>query len=414
MSDIVIEVSELSKKYSLSNEKGDSEVKMALNPISFNVNKGERWGVIGKNGSGKSTLLKILSGIIKPSSGHATLYGSVAHILSVGDNFIPDLTGKENTEMFFRLHGLSSKKASEAFDKAAEFADIGNYVYSPVKTYSDGMYLRLAFSACLQLSGNILLVDEIFSAGDASFREKLKKHFTDKFKTAETMIMVSHDPDEIISYCTHCLWLDKGNIMFAGKAKEVETAYYYELYKEDLGKEHNQHISGTGDGQKASFLPIENDCIRVNNFVIDAPLNDIDITYDTGVRFNISIDKKQAGMALHPAIRIHNYLMSVVMMLVPQANSATENSMRAHQNTVGQMNIEITLPPHILAFGNYYAEIIFARNFFMDKDKMDEAIKVPTKVHFEVKQGEVYDYADELDNSSIKPQCDWKITVNAQ
>ena len=99
------------------------------------------------------------------------------------------------------------------------------------------------------------------------------------------------------------------------------------------------------------------------------------------------------------------------MLLVPQADSAAESNMRAHKDTIGKMTFEVTLPPHILAFGNYYAEVIFARNFFSGKGVLEEAIKVPAKIHFEVKQGQVYDYADEIDNSSIKPQCGWKITI---
>ena len=408
---MVIEVNELSKQYYLNNEKKGGKITTALKPISFQINKGERWGIIGKNGSGKSTLLKILSGIVKPSSGFASLTGSVTHILSIGDNFIPDLTGRENAEFFFRLNGFSPQQATEAFNRAAEFAEIGDYIYSPVKTYSDGMYLRLAFSACLQLSANILLVDEIFSAGDASFQEKLKEHFSKKFTASETMVMVSHNPEEIIAYCTHCLWLEQGAVKLAGTAKEVEAAYYYAMFKEKWEDDYKRPLSQNNNNPVQPFMPAENDLLRVSDFMCTAPVDATAITYESGLRFCIDIEKKQEGLVLHPAIRVYDYLMNMILMIMPQANSNADKDMRAHKDTLGTMRYMATLPPQILTFGNYYAELIFAKNGATDSGFKEEAIKLPTKIHFEVKQGLIEDYAGGTDNISIKPQCDWVIKI---
>ena len=362
MNDIVIEVNELSKQYDLNSEKGGAKVTTALKPISFRINKGERWGIVGKNGSGKSTLLKILSGIVKPSSGSASLVGSVTHILSIGDNFIPDLSGRENVEFFFRVNGYSRQKATEAFHRAAEFADIGEYVYSPIKTYSDGMYLRLAFSACLQLSANILLVDEIFSAGDASFQEKLKQHFSNKFTSAETMVMVSHNPEEIITYCTHCLWLEQGAIKLAGTAKDVESAYYYAMFKEKWEEDYKRPLLQNTNNPPKAFAPAENEYMKVTGFSCKAPEGATSITYESGLQFSMDIEKKQENLVLHPAIRVYDYLMNMILMIMPQANSDADRDMRTHKDTIGKMRFEATLPPRILTFGNYYAELIFAKN----------------------------------------------------
>lgn len=411
MSEIVIEVNELSKQYHLNSEKGSRKVTTALKSISFEINKGERWGIIGKNGSGKSTLLKMLSGIVKPSSGSVTLVGSVAHILSVGDNFIPDLTGRENVEIFFRLNGFSAQEATEAFNRAAEFAEIGDYIYSPVKTYSDGMYLRVAFSACLQLSANILLVDEVFNAGDAAFREKLKLHYNDKYTSAETMVMVSHNPEEIITYCTHCLWLENGAIKLVGSAKDVETAYYYAMFKEKREEAYKRPLVQNADNMGTPFVPVENELLKVSDFSIEAPEGAASITYESGILFNIDIEKKQEHLVLHPAIHIYDYLMNMILTMIPQANSMSDSNMKTHENTTGKMRFTTKLQPYILTFGNYYAEIIFAKNSSPDRDFLVEAIKAPGKIHFEVRQGKIYDYAGGTNNISIKPQCNWEITI---
>jgi ABC-type polysaccharide/polyol phosphate transport system ATPase subunit len=411
MSDIAVKVNRLSKQYHLNNEKGSSQVNTVLKDLSFDILRGEKWGIIGKNGSGKSTLLKILSGIVKPTFGSASIYGSLTHILSIGDNFIPDLTGRENVEFFFRLNGFSKKKSLEALERTIDFAGIGEYIYAPVKTYSDGMYLRLAFSACLELSADILLIDEVFSAGDAAFQEKLKLRIQNKLTSADTMLMVSHNPDEIIEYCTHCIWLDRGEIKLMGPVKDVESAYYYQLAKENWEKDYTRPLSKSFTDAEMSFIPIGNEYLKVSGFFIKAHLGSANITYESGIKFSISIEKKQAGLIIHPAIKIYDYLMNKVMLLMPEANSSDDQNIIDHEDTIGKIKYVTTLPPKILTFGNYYAELVFSKNSSTDKDFIEEAIKVPNKLHFEVKQGLIPDLAGGTDNISIKPHCDWEITL---
>lgn len=407
MNQVVIDVKGLSKQYHVNN----GQVIYAIKNLTFQVKRGERWGIIGKNGSGKSTLLKILSNIIKPSSGTAALQGKVSHILSVGDNFIGELSGKENANIFFRLYGFSQKQAAEATKQVEAFAEIGEYFNMPVKTYSDGMYLRVAFAASIQLSANIVLLDEIFSAGDAAFREKLKQHFAGQIAKSETILMISHNPEEIIKNCSHCLWLEEGEIKMMGTAKEVETAYYYHLSKDKWQSAYEQSTTKISHQTQLSFIPFESEYLKINAFRITPPLRESQITYETGIKFSIDFEKKQKNVVLHACINIFDYMMNPILMLIANSNSEADSIIRAHEETIGPMRYSAYLPPYILSFGNYYAEVSFTKNAMPENDFLDEAIKSPNKIHFEVKKGLIHDYAGAAANIFIKPQCNWTIEV---
>jgi ABC-type polysaccharide/polyol phosphate transport system ATPase subunit len=407
MNDIVIDVKGLSKQYRVNN----GQVIYAIKDLTFQVKRGERWGIIGKNGSGKSTLLKILSNIIKPSSGKATLLGRVSHILSVGDNFIGEINGKENVENFFKLNGMNERQAIEATNWVEEFAEIGEYINMPVKTYSDGMYLRVAFAASLQLSADIILLDEVFSAGDAVFREKLKQHSANKMARTETILRISHSPEEIIANCSHCLWLESGTIKMIGAAKEVETAYYRHLSKDNWQRVYERSSTKNSDQTQFSFISFENEYLRINGFTISSPSPEGVISYETGIKFSIDFQKKQKNTVLHPCINIFDYMMNPILMLIANSNLEADRIIRMHEETIGQMHYSVYLPPNLLSFGNYYAEISFTKDAMPDNDFIEEAIKSPNKIHFEVKKGFTHDYAGAAANIFIKPQCEWTINI---
>lgn len=194
-----IELTGVSKVY------GDKHV---LRDISFTVSKGESVGIIGKNGAGKSTLLKILAGIIKPSSGQIELFGKVTSILDVGTGFHPDLSGRENINMVCHLLGYSSKDVSEKVNQIIDFSELNEHIDFPVKNYSNGMYLRLAFSIYVFFHTDILLFDEVLSVGDASFKKKIL-HIIHEFKNnGKTIVLVSHNLNDIINYCDRVIYLD--------------------------------------------------------------------------------------------------------------------------------------------------------------------------------------------------------------
>jgi lipopolysaccharide transport system ATP-binding protein len=197
----------------------------ALKDVSFELAPGDILGVVGRNGAGKSTLLKILAGIVKPTDGEVTYRGKLVSILELGAGFHPDLTGRENVFLNGELLGLSKHDIRARFDDILEFCGLAEFIDEPVKHYSNGMYLRLAFSVFAHLETNILLLDEIISVGDIAFRQKSYSKLIDVANRGTTIIIVSHDPDQVKDICNKCLFLDKGRMISFGATAEVLNDY---------------------------------------------------------------------------------------------------------------------------------------------------------------------------------------------
>jgi len=197
----------------------------ALDKVSFELEPGDILGVVGRNGAGKSTLLKILAGIAKPTGGEVTYRGRLVSILELGAGFHPDLTGRENIFLNGELLGLSRDKIRAHFAEILEFCELEDFIDQPVKKYSNGMYLRLAFSVFAHLETNILLLDEIISVGDIGFRQKSYIKIMEVANRGTTIILVSHDPDQVKDICNKCLFLDKGRVMSFGATSEVLNDY---------------------------------------------------------------------------------------------------------------------------------------------------------------------------------------------
>jgi ABC-type polysaccharide/polyol phosphate transport system ATPase subunit len=409
--DIVIELTGVTKQYKLvQTVSGIPRVKYALKNINLEIREGERWGIIGFNGSGKSTLLKTIAGIVKPTSGSGWRKGTLSHILEVGSNFIPELSGRENASIFFLTHGLKKDQVEMAVAKTIELADIGNYFDEAVKNYSSGMYLRVAFAASVQLSADVLLIDEVFSVGDASFREKIKHHLFETFTRKRTLMLVSHNPEEIVEMCTHGLWLEKGEIKMIGTAKEVEAAYYHQLAKEYSETNYLNPVNVLGSQkQSIEFEPAENDYILINSFQIAAPPGYVNIAYETGICFRIDIIKKVNGVTLHPQITIFDYLMKPIVILIPGAHSKSEKVIIEQKEFVGKIHFEAMLNPRLLSFGTFYAELRFGKDISANQIFNEEIIRLPVKIPFEVMQGKVHDYIGGTDVVFIKPECEWSI-----
>lgn len=185
---------------------------LALNDVSFTVRAGEILGILGHNGSGKSTLLKILSRITAPSTGKIHISGSVRSLLEVGTGFHPELTGRENVYLSCAIYGLSESKTGDIFDTIHEFSGIGDFIDVPVKFYSSGMSVRLAFAVSTHVKADILLLDEIWAVGDADFQQKSLAKMRELIKSGVTVLMVTHDPVVVNEFCTRTLTLEKGQI----------------------------------------------------------------------------------------------------------------------------------------------------------------------------------------------------------
>lgn len=197
----------------------------ALKDVSLEVKRGEVVGIIGRNGSGKSTLLKILSRITKPTEGHAEIHGRVATLLEVGTGFHPELTGRENTYLSGAVLGMKKTEIDRKFDEIIAFAEIEKFIDTPVKHYSSGMYVRLAFAVAAHLEPEILLVDEVLAVGDAAFQKKCLGKMGDVAREGRTVLFVSHNMGAVTSLCNRSLLLEKGVVRVEGDTSKVAAAY---------------------------------------------------------------------------------------------------------------------------------------------------------------------------------------------
>jgi lipopolysaccharide transport system ATP-binding protein len=231
--------------------RSSTEEFWALKDVDFDIYPGEVVGIIGRNGAGKSTLLKILSRVIQPTAGEAILQGRVASLLEVGTGFHPELTGRENIFISGAVLGMKSLEVKRKFDEIVEFAEVEKFLDLPVKRFSSGMYVRLAFAVAAHLETDILLVDEVLAVGDAAFQKKcLGKMENVAQKEGRTVLLVSHNMASILSLCTKGYWLDQGKLSAQGNVSEV-IDFYTEaaIALEDIPLEHRQDRSGDGSAR---------------------------------------------------------------------------------------------------------------------------------------------------------------------
>ena len=203
----------------------------ALNHVSFEVKKGETIGIIGTNGSGKSTILKIITGVLAPTSGDVEIEGRVSALLELGAGFNMEYTGIENVYLNGMMMGFSKEEMDERLDEILKFADIGDFVNQPCKTYSSGMFVRLAFAVAINIDPEILIVDEALSVGDVFFQAKCYKKFEDFKKQGKTILFVSHDISSVAKYCDRVILLNKGDKLAEGNAKDMINLYKKVLLK---------------------------------------------------------------------------------------------------------------------------------------------------------------------------------------
>lgn len=236
----VIEVNNVSMRYRLATEKVDSikqylikkakrelhyEDFYALNEVSFSVAKGEVFGIIGLNGAGKSTLLKIISGILKPTTGSIMVNGKIAPLIELGAGFNGDLSGIENIYLNGLILGYSKKMMKSKIEEIVEFSELGKFIHTPLKNYSSGMKARLGFSIATIIQPEVLIVDEVLSVGDIKFKEKSEKKISSMMEQGTTILFVSHSLGQIEKLCERVLWLEGGKVRKIGHTKEIIEEY---------------------------------------------------------------------------------------------------------------------------------------------------------------------------------------------
>lgn len=237
-SNIAIQVEELTKSYQIYANPKHRLLQMlfrgkrqyykdfsALSNVSFEVIKGDSVGILGHNGAGKSTLLQLLTGTLTPTFGTIKTNGRIAALLELGAGFNPEFTGKENVYMNATILGLSKKEIDEKYDSILKFSDIGDFIHRPVKTYSSGMYVRLAFSVAVHIEPDILIIDEALAVGDIRFQMKCLKYMEGLKQQGTTILFVSHSPEQVKRFCNKAIWLDKGIIKASGISSAVCDQY---------------------------------------------------------------------------------------------------------------------------------------------------------------------------------------------
>lgn len=246
MGETVIKVENVGMEFNLSQEKTDNLkeyiIKLikrelmyqsfwALQNISFEVEEGDKVGILGLNGAGKSTLLKLISGVMKPTEGIITLKGMISPLLELGAGFDHNYTGRENIYLNGAMLGYPKEFIESKFDEIVEFAEIGDFIDVPLKNYSSGMIARLGFSIATVVEPKILILDEVLSVGDAKFREKSEQRMKSLLNKDVTVLFVSHSLDQVRNLCNKALWLEKGKLVMQGSVEEVSACYEESIHQ---------------------------------------------------------------------------------------------------------------------------------------------------------------------------------------
>jgi ABC-2 type transport system ATP-binding protein len=209
--------------------KGFGDEFCALDDVSFTIGRGETVGIVGRNGSGKSTALKLIAGVSAPTSGTVLTAGRVSPLIELGAGFHPDLTGRENVNLNASILGMSAAETEEQFDAIVDFAELHEFIDTPVKRYSSGMYMRLGFAVAVHSSPDILLVDEVLAVGDTFFQEKCIAKMHEFQASGVTIVVVAHSTDLIEKFCDSAIWLEHGRVEAIGPSREVVDQYQHML-----------------------------------------------------------------------------------------------------------------------------------------------------------------------------------------
>lgn len=341
------------KKFFSNNDREDNsddakEYIWALKDVSFEVKHGEVVGIIGRNGAGKSTLLKVLSRITTPTEGIVRLNGRVASLLEVGTGFHPELTGRENIYLNGSILGMSKKEIERKFDEIVEFAEIEKFLDTPVKRYSSGMYVRLAFAVAAHLEPEILLVDEVLAVGDISFQKKCLGKIDNVAKEGRTVLFVSHNMGMITALCGNAILLEKGNLTEKGSASDVVLSYYT-----------NGHMSPSYVDYTKINKKVGNDLVELIEGYVKNRNGDVvsEVTIDQevviGMRFKILEERSFNNFFPYPFM---NFISSEGRTVF---YSSLPNE-QCKQIDFGEYLVECVVPKNLLNSGTYFVNFGFA------------------------------------------------------
>jgi lipopolysaccharide transport system ATP-binding protein len=276
-------------------EKSDSEYVWALEDINFEVNQGEVLGIIGKNGAGKSTLLKILSKVTGPTKGDVKVKGRIASLLEVGTGFHPDLTGRDNIFLNGAILGMTKSEIKSKFDEIVAFSGVEKYIDTPVKRYSSGMYVRLAFAVAAHLEPEILIVDEVLAVGDAEFQKKCLGKMKDVSNEGRTVLFVSHNMNAMLALCTRGMLLKHGRVVTVDNISNVTSEYLFENKNRNADTKDLMNINvrhGNGAFQFSNYYFLDTDKRPINKII-------------SGQSFYIGLTLLKSSSAIFDNIQLH-------------------------------------------------------------------------------------------------------------
>jgi len=373
-------------------ENNDLEEFWALKDLNFEIQPGDRVGIIGRNGAGKSTLLKTLCRITEPTTGRIEIDGRVASLLEVGTGFHPELTGRENIFLNGAILGMSRADIKRRFDEIVAFAEIEKFLDTPVKRYSSGMYVRLAFAVAAHLEPEILIVDEVLAVGDAQFQKKCLGKMEEVGKEGRTVLFVSHNMAMISNLCQRGMMLNEGKLDFYGRVSDAVMKYYQATNRRDAAHE-CEFKSGTAELLSAELLGLSN-------------LSDITIHDELTVRMRYRIRKQIDGKCVP---NFHFFTSDGSYAFVDSARGVTSNP-------PGVYCADCRIPPHFLNEGAYFVGV--ALTTFPEDGSLE--------VEFFDKNALAFNVVDPMDERSnrygyagpvpgvVRPQFDWSIVEESK
>jgi lipopolysaccharide transport system ATP-binding protein len=383
-------VHKLCHPFAVSEDDSTHEEFWALNDISFDIKQGDRVGVIGRNGAGKSTLLKILSCITEPTTGEIRIRGRVSSLLEVGTGFHPELTGRENIFLNGAILGMSKAEIKRKFDEIVAFAEVEKFLDTPVKRYSSGMYVRLAFAVAAHLEPEILIVDEVLAVGDVQFQEKCLGKMESIGREGRTIFLVSHNMAAIKALCRTGIVLNKGQVMFQGWAEEAVDKY--------LGP-------GSLDKNEVYWGNIAdapgNENIKLISITIK-PLQGSIISIESGIEIAMIFCNKIAGKNL--VLALHLFTLEGICLF--KTNIVFPNTGDAK---IGSFSTKCLIPPHLLNVGVYKINLRFNDRGKVNLYAIDDVISFEVEHSVTAAGGYMG-----REPGVIRPKLDWSYEFTPQ
>lgn len=349
-------------------QKGESDYVWSLKDINFEIEQGDAVGIIGRNGAGKSTLLKLLSKVTKPTTGKIYTRGRIASLLEVGTGFHPEMTGRENVYLNGAILGMTRKEISRKFDEIVDFSGVERYIDTPVKRYSSGMYVRLAFAVAAHLESEILIVDEVLAVGDAEFQKKCLGKMGDVTKgEGRTVLFVSHNMTAVKELCTKGILLNQGTLEYEGSVLNTIIEY-----QKNSASATSYYYNGVIDEAEG------NENIRIKEFSV-APVNGSIIDIDSGIRVKLVFKNYVPNISLGVTFELKNYEELIIFHV---------GKIISEHSKSGDYSLEFDIPSGLLNAGNYYFRLIFGQNQTTVLYAVDnmvgfevENVKVGAKMH---------------------------------